>query len=73
MSVAHQLAGDQQHRNLVAVAQACGRIAIHIDDIDRNAVGCRQRGQFGEHFLTERAAGPRIQQESQWEGGSLPR
>jgi hypothetical protein len=72
MPMADQFPGEQQYRDLVPVTRTRGTVGIHVDDIHRHARSRRQRGEFDEHFLAKPAAGPRIQQKSQWAGRSLP-
>ena len=54
-SMAHQLAGVEQHRNLVSIAHFGGGIGIHIEHVDTGLGGGRQRGEFEQHFLAQAA------------------
>ena len=72
MTVADQFAGQQQHRDFMAIAPTRRGIRIHVDDIHGDVGRLRPSREFREHFLAEPAFGAGIQQESQWEGKSLP-
>lgn len=53
--VTHQLAGEQQHGNFVAIANARSGVGIDIEHIDAEWLHRRQRVQFREHLLAQAA------------------
>ncbi|MEA3174230.1 MAG: hypothetical protein QOF42_1641 [Gammaproteobacteria bacterium] len=77
--VADQVSGQQQNRDLVAIAGASTGIRIDVQDIDSHRGHLRQSGKFAQHLLAKAAPGTGIQQEAplcgghdaQWLGTSL--
>ncbi len=59
-----QLAAEQQHGNLVAVALPNGRIPVHVDDVDGDTRGLGQGLELPEQLLAQAAIGARVQQKS---------
>lgn len=53
--VTHQFSREQQHGNLVAIANPCCRVSIDIEHIDAVGLHSRQRMKLGEHFLAQAA------------------
>ncbi len=51
MAMADQFTGVQQHRNLMAVFHAHGRIAVDVDHLDGYAVNFRERRQRRQQLL----------------------
>jgi len=71
VAVAHQFAAEQENGDLVAEADARLGIAVDVDDVDPQAAGRGERGQFSEHLLAQGASRARIEKKSQW-GGESP-
>src|SRR5580693_25172 len=66
---ANQFSAEQQHRNLVPEACACGRIAVDIDHFDGVAACRRQRCEFRQQLLAQAAARARVEQKAHDERG----
>jgi hypothetical protein len=49
--VTHELSGEQQHGNLMAVADAGVRVRIHVEDFERVALGGWKPVELGAHLL----------------------
>jgi hypothetical protein len=64
-AVAQQFTGEQQHRNLVAVANLSLGIGIDVAHIDAEPLRLRQCRELREHFLAQTASGPGVQHEAQ--------
>lgn len=55
--MAYQFSGEQQHRNLVAIAGFRGRIGIDVENLDGMSCGGRQCGELQVQLLAQVAAG----------------
>src|ERR1700720_4444060 len=55
MPVTHQLSGEEQHGNLVAIAHSRRGVGIDIEHIDLERTGLRQRSQLAQHLLAQAA------------------
>ena len=64
-----QLAAEQQHGNLVAVALPACRIPVDVDDVDCDTGGRGQGLELSEQLLAQAAVGARVQQESRPDHG----
>jgi hypothetical protein len=51
MPVTHELTGEQQHRNLMAVAGAGGCVRVHVEHVKRIASGGWKPIERGTHLL----------------------
>jgi len=52
-----QIAVEEQHGDLMAVARLDRGLAVDIDHIDADSRRCRQGSQLDLHLLTQSAAG----------------
>jgi hypothetical protein len=62
--VTHQVAGEQQHGNLVAIAHFRGVVGVDVNHVDREGLRRRQCGEFVQHLLAQSAPGAGIHQEA---------
>ncbi len=53
--VTHQLSGEQQHGNFVAIANPRSGVRIDIEHIDAERLHRRQRVEFCQHLLAQAA------------------
>ena len=55
--VTHQFSREQQHRNLVAIANFRGVVDVDVNHVDREGMRRRQCGEFLQHLLAQAAPG----------------
>jgi hypothetical protein len=66
MPVAHQFTGEQQHRNLMAVARFCGMVGIDVEHVNAEGVSFGQCCEFAQHLLAQAAPGAGVKQKVRW-------
>jgi hypothetical protein len=57
MSVAHQFTGEQQHRNLMAIARFCRGVSVDVEHFNAEGLRRGQRSEFAQHLLAQTASG----------------
>ena len=62
--VTHQVAGEQQHGDLVAIAHFRGVVGVDVDHVDLEGLRRRQCGECVQHLFAQSAPGTGIHQEA---------
>jgi hypothetical protein len=62
--VAHQFTGEQQYRDLMAIARFCLNVGIDVEHVDGEGLHLGQSGELAQHLFAKPAPGARVEQEA---------
>ena len=62
--VAYQFTGEQQHRDLVAIARFCLDVGIDVEHVNGEGLHLGQGCELAQHLVAKPAARARVEQEA---------